>query len=85
MDLSSGQTVLLVAAVLGALLIWRMRATTRGRANLPSRFEDIDPRSQHEIRTLVGAGRKIEAIKLLRENTNLDLRAAKDAVERMMT
>jgi ribosomal protein L7/L12 len=34
-----------------------------------------------EVRALLAAGSKIEAIKLLREATGMDLKAAKEAVE----
>ncbi|BBY31190.1 ribosomal protein L7/L12 [Mycolicibacterium sediminis] len=36
-----------------------------------------------EVRALATAGKKIEAIKLLREQTGIGLREAKDAVDRL--
>jgi large subunit ribosomal protein L7/L12 len=36
-----------------------------------------------EVRALVTAGKKLEAIKLLREQTGIGLKEAKDAVERL--
>lgn len=39
--------------------------------------------TDHELRELVGAGRLIEAIKLVRQQKNLDLKAAKAYVERL--
>jgi hypothetical protein len=38
---------------------------------------------EHDARELARAGRKIEAIKLVRERTGLDLKSAKDYVERL--
>jgi ribosomal protein L7/L12 len=42
---------------------------------------DIDPAVLAEIRALARSGRKIEAIKRLREATGLDLTRAKDIVD----
>ncbi|HET6620920.1 MAG TPA: hypothetical protein VFG64_13370 [Dongiaceae bacterium] len=42
---------------------------------------DIDPAVLDEIRRLAGNGNKIEAIKRLREATDLDLARAKDIVD----
>lgn len=42
-----------------------------------------DDHWEHEARELARAGRKIEAIKLVRERTGLDLKSAKEYVERL--
>ena len=42
---------------------------------------DIDPKVMDEIRQLLDAGQKIEAIKLLREATGLGLTEAKEMVD----
>jgi ribosomal protein L7/L12 len=42
---------------------------------------DIDPAILAEIRALAGSGRKLEAIKRLRDATDLDLARAKDIVD----
>ena len=42
---------------------------------------DIDPATLAEIRALATSGRKIEAIKRLRDATDLDLARAKDIVD----
>jgi ribosomal protein L7/L12 len=42
---------------------------------------DVDPAILAEIRALASSGRKIEAIKRLREATGLDLARAKDIVD----
>lgn len=44
---------------------------------------DAPPEIEAELRALLAAGRKIEAIKLVRESTGLGLAEAKDLVERM--
>lgn len=42
---------------------------------------DIDPATLAEIRALAKSGRKLEAIKRLRDTTDLDLARAKDIVD----
>jgi large subunit ribosomal protein L7/L12 len=44
---------------------------------------DLDPGVFAEIRYLAHGGKKIQAIKLLREHTEIDLRSAKETVERL--
>ncbi len=53
------------------------------RQDLSSRFEDIAPAQQAAVRAALAAGKKIEAIKIVRENTKLGLREAKELVERL--
>jgi hypothetical protein len=43
----------------------------------------IAPHAESELRRLIGEGKKIHAIKLVREQTGLGLRDAKDLVEAM--
>lgn len=44
-------------------------------------FPDMSPELRQEIQQLVNQGKKIEAIKLYREQTGAGLKEAKDAVE----
>lgn len=46
-------------------------------------IENPDDELEAQVRALLGAGRKIEAIKLYRARTGADLKSAKDAVEGM--
>ena len=55
-------------------------AAPQGRPGLDDR-SDAPPIDDAEILTLVRKGRKIEAIKRLRDQRNIGLREAKDAVE----
>lgn len=77
--------ILVVGLVLGLLLARYLRGQRAGRdLSAPPRpmvrvgDERID---NDEIRGLIRADRKIEAIKLVRERTGLGLAEAKDAVE----
>jgi hypothetical protein len=77
--------ILVVGLVLGLLLARYLRGQRAGRdLSAPPRpmvrvgDERID---NDEIRALIRADRKIEAIKLVRERTGLSLAEAKDAVE----
>lgn len=77
--------ILVVGLVLGLLLARYLRGQRAGRdLSAPPRpmvrvgDERID---NDEIRALIRADRKIEAIKLVRERTGLGLAEAKDAVE----
>jgi ribosomal protein L7/L12 len=49
-----------------------------------ARFADLEPDLQNQIRTLMGRGRKIEAIKLYREATNSGLKDSKELVESLV-
>jgi large subunit ribosomal protein L7/L12 len=76
---------LILGLALGLLLARYLRGQRAGRdLSAPPRpmvrvgDERID---NDEIRALIRADRKIEAIKLVRERTGLDLAEAKDAVE----
>jgi ribosomal protein L7/L12 len=44
---------------------------------------DLDRATESDLRTLLMAGRKIDAIKVYRQLHNVDLKAAKEAVERL--
>ena len=78
------------------VLVLRRRSGDRdliappGRAELPRRRLadpgagiELPPEVETEVRALLAAGNKIEAIKLVREATRLGLAEAKDLVERM--
>jgi hypothetical protein len=76
---------LILGLALGLLLARYLRGQRAGRdLSAPPRpmvrvgDERID---NEEIRTLIRADRKIEAIKLVRERTGLGLAEAKDAIE----
>jgi hypothetical protein len=76
---------LILGLALGLLLARYLRGQRAGRdLSAPSRpmvrvgDERID---NEEIRALIRADRKIEAVKLVRERTGLGLAEAKDAVE----
>ncbi len=49
----------------------------------PATGGELPPAEEPEIRRLLAAGKKIEAIKRYREATGLGLKEAKDAVEAM--
>lgn len=70
-----------IAGVAVAVLIFLvLRASSRsGDSDLP----DADLATEADLRTLIMAGRKIDAIKVYRRLHRVDLKAAKDAVERM--
>lgn len=78
--------------VLGALTVFVLgwiagRGTRRtdalsGSANVRA-FTDVGPALRSEIESAIVAGRKIEAIKLLREATGMGLKESRDAVEAM--
>ena len=58
---------------------------TKDSGNVTAEIEgqelDIDPKVLDEVRRLTDAGRKIEAIKVLREATGLGLTEAKEIVD----
>jgi ribosomal protein L7/L12 len=60
----------------------RFRETER-QAEL-TRFAALDPGEQAEIRNLMAAGRKIDAIKHYRELTGSGLKASKELVEALV-
>ena len=93
MDLSSGELVLVSWAVvlLVLVLIQTQRLSTlKGRvarlerAVLPQvpLTTDLPPDVEREARGLANSGKKIAAIKLVREHTGLGLKEAKDLVDR---
>jgi ribosomal protein L7/L12 len=49
-----------------------------------TRFAALDPGEQAEIRSLMAAGRKIDAIKQYRELTGSGLKASKELVETLV-
>ncbi|WP_067734311.1 ribosomal protein L7/L12 [Novosphingobium naphthalenivorans] len=78
--------------ILGALTVFVLgwitaRGVTGARAlsaPVPARaFANVCPALRSEIESSIAAGRKIEAIKLLRDATGMGLQESKDAVEAM--
>lgn len=59
------------------------RLVRAARAELPSEPSGLLPHVDAEVRRLVLEGQKIRAIKVVRENTGLGLKEAKDLVDRM--
>ena len=94
MDLSSVEIVLvsLVIVLLVAMLVQsqrlsnlRDRVTRVERAirpEVPAGASGLSPDVEHEVRGLVISGKKILAIKLVRDHTGMGLKEAKDLVER---
>jgi ribosomal protein L7/L12 len=76
----SGSLVLAIAAVL--LLFFVL---SRGRTDRKSgaAHVNLDTATQEDIKALLMAGRKIDAIKVYRRLYGADLRTAKEAVERL--
>jgi large subunit ribosomal protein L7/L12 len=76
---------LILGLALGLLLARYLRGQRAGRdlsaPPLPMVRVGDERIDNDEIRALIRADRKIEAIKLVRERTGLDLAEAKDAVE----
>ena len=84
------------AAVFGAFfigaLIWPLARDGRDReasramevAEAQARVRDLDPALVESVSDLVAAGRKIEAIRELREATGIGLKEAKQTVEAMI-
>lgn len=73
-------SVIVAVAVLFVVLMLVVRSRRDGRIEMPgASLSTSIPRSVEE---LMLAGRKIEAIKLLREQTGLCLKEAKEEVER---
>jgi len=81
-----GLTLLVLFAALAAAT-WRRRGgvemVERQRRERPSAsFGELTVLASPEVRAALGAGRKIDAIKLVRERTGLGLKEAKELVER---
>lgn len=66
----------------GMLAMWRYRNEQNNALNVPKQAVSPGPELQAEIDQLLAAGKKIEAIKALQKCTGLDLKAAKDLIER---
>lgn len=94
MDLSGVELVLVswVLVLLVTVLVQSQRLsnlTSRverieraGRASSPAGASGLSPDVEQEARSLVDSGKKIAAIKLVRERTGLGLKDAKDLVDR---
>lgn len=71
--------VIVVGLVFLFLVVW-----FRSRADVGDPLGvDLDRATEGDLRTLVMAGRKIDAIKVYRRLHGVDLKAAKEAVERL--
>jgi hypothetical protein len=55
----------------------------RMRTPAPAPVTTLPPETEAQVRALLAAGRKIEAIKLARDATHLGLKETKDLVESM--
>jgi hypothetical protein len=77
--------VIAVVAMIVVLLAVLLRRGGRGRADLlgAPRLVLLTPELKREVAALVAAGHKIEAIKLVRETMDVDLKDAKAMVERI--
>ena len=79
---------LIVLAILVSIVLTRKLRDRERRADLtgppprPEAFR-LPPETGREVEALLARGEKIEAISLVREETRLGLREAKDLVERM--
>jgi len=72
------QTQIVVAVVV--LFVLFMLIRSRGKS---SPRIDVDTATEEDIRTLLMTGHKIDAIKVYRRLHRVDLKTAKDAVERL--
>lgn len=70
-----------IVAVVLAVFVPATISAARGQAD-PTTVS-ISPDLDAELRALVGAGRQVEAIRRLRQETGLNLRAAVAIIERM--
>ena len=70
-------TLIIVAAAVVVLLI------VLSRAGRPSHNIDLDTATEGDITRLLMGGHKIDAIKIYRRLHGVDLKAAKEAVERL--
>ena len=96
MDAFAGLDPWLVVAVVAVVSFFLGRRSVRDTAERlrfreaerraeAARFTALDPADQAEIRGLMAAGRKIEAIKHYRELTGSGLKASKEMVEALVS
>jgi ribosomal protein L7/L12 len=72
-------TTIIVAAIVVLLLV----ALIRTRSRSSSIDVDFDRATEADLDALLAAGRKIDAIKVYRRLHRVDLKTAKEAVDRM--
>lgn len=72
-------TALLAVVVLLVLVLWLQSRAGVGKAPRP----DLSLATEGELPMLVRAGRKIDAIKVYRRLHGVDLKAAKEAIDRL--
>jgi len=72
-------TTIIVASIVILLLV----ALIRTRSRSSSIDVDFDRATEADLHALLAAGRKIDAIKVYRRLHRVDLKAAKEAVDRM--
>ncbi len=73
--------VLVVVVVLALVMLASSEMTRRRDRNKPSRSASESDVAQ--VRAAIAAGEKIRAVKIYRDATGIDLRSAKDAVDRI--
>ncbi|GGN53570.1 hypothetical protein GCM10011349_28270 [Novosphingobium indicum] len=85
--MSVSWALVVMGAIAAFVLGWiagRGSVDIRAGAGRPMRnYADLGPAIRTEIETAVADGRKIEAIKLMRDATGMGLKEAKEAVEAM--
>ncbi|MEJ2410452.1 MAG: ribosomal protein L7/L12 [Novosphingobium sp.] len=86
--ISVGWPLIILAALAVFVLGWIVGRGANGTRDLSGppairAFTEVGPAIRTEIESAIAAGRKIEAIKLLRDATGMGLKESKDAVEAM--
>lgn len=69
--------------VLAAIFVWSRRPRVSLEAPPAIAPKTIDPGLERDVWELASRGHKIEAIKLLRKETGLDLKTAKERMEQI--
>jgi hypothetical protein len=65
------------------MFAWRGRSSRRDLLEPPVSPVSLPPEVERDVRALLDQGATIEAIKLVRTSTGLELKEAKDLVDRM--
>jgi hypothetical protein len=81
MDLPSFAIGLAAGLGLAAFFVWTRRERSGGLDRVPVVRAPLPPALDRAIDDLLSRGRKIEAIKLLRDATRCGLKEAKDRIE----
>lgn len=82
-DQRAMEIVLAIGAAVAVLLLLRVLATRGERIDYRNAFSSASELTEDSIRGLLLGGRKIEAIKAYRRLHGVDLKDAKQAVERL--